>query len=171
MAFHLGSLGFLAPFDFTDYKLMIKEVLQGNCQMILRSRLTCVLNNPDILKHEPSHSNVLNEIVIDRGLSPFLSAIELHMEDELITVVQGDGLIICTPTGSTAYACAAGSSMVNPGIPAIVITPICPHSLSFRPIVVPAGVEIKVTLSPISRSSAWVSFDGQNKQELKKDDR
>ena len=54
------------------------------------------------------------------------------------------GLIIATPTGSTAYAAAAGASMVHPNVPAIVITPICPHSLSFRPIVVPAGVEIKV---------------------------
>ena len=58
--------------------------------------------------------------------------------------VQGDGLIVSTPTGSTAYAVAAGASMIHPSVPAIMVTPICPHSLSFRPIVVPAGVELKV---------------------------
>ena len=57
---------------------------------------------------------------------------------------QGDGLIVSTPTGSTAYAVAAGASMIHPSVPAIMVTPICPHSLSFRPIVVPAGVELKV---------------------------
>lgn len=56
------------------------------------------------------------------------------------------GLIISTPTGSTAYAVAAGASMIHPSVPAIMVTPICPHSLSFRPIVVPAGVELKVTM-------------------------
>jgi NAD+ kinase len=64
------------------------------------------------------------------------------------------GLIISTPTGSTAYAVAAGASMVHPNVPAIVITPICPHSLSFRPVVVPAGAEIKVRCAIISNNCA-----------------
>ena len=59
------------------------------------------------------------------------------------------GLIISTPTGSTAYAASAGASIVHPNVPAIVIAPICPHSLSFRPIIIPAGVEVKVTLDRI----------------------
>lgn len=67
--------------------------------------------------------------------------------------VPSPGLIVSTPTGSTAYAVAAGASMIHPNVPAIMITPICPHSLSFRPIVVPAGVELKVpNLSAASRS-------------------
>lgn len=69
------------------------------------------------------------------------------------------GLIVSTPTGSTAYAVAAGASMIHPNVPAIMITPICPHSLSFRPIVVPAGVELKVltiTLTAASsRGASW----------------
>lgn len=87
---------------------------------------------------------VLNEVVIDRGPSPYLSNIDLYLDGKLITSVQGDGLIVSTPTGSTAYAVAAGASMMHPSVPAIMVTPICPHSLSFRPIVVPAGVELKV---------------------------
>jgi len=89
---------------------------------------------------------VLNEVVIDRGPSPYLSNIDLYLDGKLITSVQGDGLIVSTPTGSTAYAVAAGASMIHPSVPAIMVTPICPHSLSFRPIVVPAGVELKVRI-------------------------
>lgn len=69
---------------------------------------------------------------------------DLFLDGKHITSVQGDGLIVSTPTGSTAYAVAAGASMIHPSVPAIMVTPICPHSLSFRPIVVPAGVELKV---------------------------
>uniref|UniRef100_A0A2K5J7P9 NAD(+) kinase n=1 Tax=Colobus angolensis palliatus TaxID=336983 RepID=A0A2K5J7P9_COLAP len=80
------------------------------------------------------------------------------------------GVIVSTPTGSTAYAAAAGASMIHPNVPAIMITPICPHSLSFRPIVVPAGVELKIMLSPEARNTAWVSFDGRKRQEIRHGD-
>lgn len=109
---------------------------------------------------------MLNEVVIDRGPSPYLCNIDLFLDGKHITSVQGDGLIVSTPTGSTAYAVAAGASMIHPSVPAIMVTPICPHSLSFRPIVVPAGVELKISVSPDSRNTSWVSFDGRNRQEL-----
>lgn len=92
----------------------------------------------------PTNLLVLNEVVVDRGPSPYLSNIDLFIDGKHVTSVQGDGLIVSTPTGSTAYAVAAGASMIHPSVPAIMITPICPHSLSFRPIVVPAGVVLKV---------------------------
>ena len=98
---------------------------------------------------------VLNEVVIDRGPSPYLSNIDLYLDGKLITSVQGDGLIVSTPTGSTAYAVAAGASMIHPSVPAIMVTPICPHSLSFRPIVVPAGVELKVNKKRHTKTSAY----------------
>ncbi|XP_029930808.1 NAD kinase b isoform X2 [Myripristis murdjan] len=109
---------------------------------------------------------VLNEVVVDRGPSSYLSNVDLYLDGRLITSVQGDGVIVSTPTGSTAYAAAAGASMIHPNVPAIMVTPICPHSLSFRPIVVPAGVELMITLSPDARNTAWVSFDGRKRQEI-----
>ncbi|XP_068096742.1 NAD kinase isoform X3 [Hyperolius riggenbachi] len=109
---------------------------------------------------------VLNEVVVDRGPSSYLSNVDVFLNGHLITTVQGDGVIVSTPTGSTAYAAAAGASMIHPNVPAIMITPICPHSLSFRPIVVPAGVELKIMLSPDARNTAWVSFDGRKRQEV-----
>ncbi|KAF2355036.1 NAD kinase [Trinorchestia longiramus] len=118
----------------------------------------------------PTNLLVLNEVVIDRGPSPYLSNLDLYLDGKRITSVQGDGLIVSTPTGSTAYAVAAGASMIHPSVPAIMVTPICPHSLSFRPIIVPAGVELKITVSKDSRNTAWISFDGRMRQELKHDD-
>ena len=115
-----------------------------------RLPLTSVAHTPARKNCHTRHPNFevyllhCRQVVIDRGPSPYLSNIDLYLDGKLITSVQGDGLIISTPTGSTAYAVAAGASMIHPSVPAIMVTPICPHSLSFRPIVVPAGVELKV---------------------------
>eukprot|EP00887_Chlorella_sp_A99_P003580 scaffold7.g3580.t1 len=75
---------------------------------------------------------VMNEVVVSRGANPYLTRIEVYERDMLITKVQADGVMLATPTGSTAYSAAAGGSMCHPGVPAILFTPICPHSLSFR---------------------------------------
>ncbi|XP_076269158.1 NAD kinase-like isoform X3 [Rhynchophorus ferrugineus] len=178
MAFHLGSLGFLTPFRFDNFQEQVNNVLEGHAALTLRSRLRCIVIKKNDSKLEngknaeesnvekPTSFLVLNEVVVDRGPSPYLSNIDLYLDGKHITSVQGDGLIVSTPTGSTAYAVAAGASMIHPSVPAIMVTPICPHSLSFRPIVVPAGVELKISVSPESRNTSWVSFDGRNRQEL-----
>ncbi|XP_017266789.1 NAD kinase isoform X2 [Kryptolebias marmoratus] len=185
MAFHLGSLGFLTPFKFDTYQSQVTQIIEGNAAIVLRSRLRVqvlkenwdekdavdekgvILTNGE---HEAGRKalqyQVLNEVVVDRGPSSYLSNVDLYLDGHLITTVQGDGLIVSTPTGSTAYAVAAGASMIHPNVPAIMITPICPHSLSFRPIVVPAGVELKIMLSRDARNTAWVSFDGRKRQEI-----
>ncbi|CAG9564978.1 unnamed protein product [Danaus chrysippus] len=175
MAFHLGSLGFLTPFEFNNFQEQVENVLEGHAALTLRSRLQCVvlrkIPEDGKEKKKPTTILVLNEVVVDRGPSPYLSNIDLFLDGKHITSVQGDGLIVSTPTGSTAYAVAAGASMIHPSVPAIMVTPICPHSLSFRPIVVPAGVELKIALSPDARNAMWVSFDGRNRQELRHGDR
>uniref|UniRef100_A0A3Q3FC36 NAD(+) kinase n=1 Tax=Labrus bergylta TaxID=56723 RepID=A0A3Q3FC36_9LABR len=192
MAFHLGSLGFLTPFKFESYKTEVAKVFEGNAAITLRSRLKVKVvkdmlhragqqqqEHNGLLPH--GHTNneagkvtlqlqVLNEVVVDRGPSSYLSNVDLYLDGRLITSVQGDGVIVSTPTGSTAYAAAAGASMIHPNVPAIMVTPICPHSLSFRPIVVPAGVELMITLSPDARNTAWVSFDGRKRQEIQHGD-
>ncbi|XP_040009714.1 NAD kinase isoform X2 [Xiphias gladius] len=185
MAFHLGSLGFLTPFKFDTYRSQVTQIIEGNAAIVLRSRLKVwvrkeiwekkarmdekgiILSNGDIESScKAMQYQVLNEVVVDRGPSSYLSNVDLFLDGHLITTVQGDGVIVSTPTGSTAYAVAAGASMIHPNVPAIMITPICPHSLSFRPIVVPAGVELKIMLSCDARNTAWVSFDGRKRQEI-----
>lgn len=180
IAFHLGSLGFLTPFKFDTYQSQLTQIIEGNAAIVLRSRLQVRVtkgsgekNNGVILTNGEVESarrteayQVLNEVVVDRGPSSYLSNVDLFLDGHLITTVQGDGVIVSTPTGSTAYAVAAGASMIHPNVPAIMITPICPHSLSFRPIVVPAGVQLKIMLSCDARHTAWVSFDGRKRQEI-----
>ncbi|KAM9789775.1 NAD kinase b [Neosynchiropus ocellatus] len=194
MAFHLGSLGFLTPFKFESYKTEVAKVFEGNAAITLRSRLKVkvvkdLLPSAHGREEQQEHNGlpprghssseagkvtlqlqVLNEVVVDRGPSSYLSNVDLYLDGRLITSVQGDGVIVSTPTGSTAYAAAAGASMIHPNVPAIMVTPICPHSLSFRPIVVPAGVELMITLSPDARNTAWVSFDGRKRQEIQHGD-
>ncbi|XP_049610908.1 NAD kinase isoform X1 [Syngnathus scovelli] len=177
MAFHLGSLGFLTPFKFDAYQSQVTQVIEGNAAIVLRSRLKVrvhrdrekgvILTNGEMdVGRKATNYQVLNEVVVDRGPSSYISNVDLFLDGHLITTVQGDGVIVSTPTGSTAYAVAAGASMIHPNVPAIMITPICPHSLSFRPIVVPAGVELKIMLSHDARNTAWVSFDGRRRQEI-----
>ncbi|PVV01532.1 hypothetical protein BB560_004047 [Smittium megazygosporum] len=117
-----------------------------------------------------SSFRVLNEVVVDRGLNPFLTALELYVFSDHLTTVQADGLVLSTPTGSTAYSLAAGGSLVHPDIPAILITPVCPHSLSFRPMLVPDSKILKVQVPFDSRNTAMVSFDGRNRIELQRGD-
>jgi len=87
-----------------------------------------------------------------------------------MTTVQADGLCVATPTGSTAYSLSAGGSLVHPEIPAILISPICPHTLSFRPMLLPDSMELRICVPYNSRSTAWASFDGRGRVELKQGD-
>lgn len=167
ISFNLGSLGFLTPFQFDDFKTEIKDMMKGNCNLSLRMRLTC-----SIIRDEQvaSEFQVLNEVVVDRGASPYLSNLDCFCDGKYITTVQADGIIMSTPTGSTAYSMSAGGSMVHPSVPAILFTPICPHSLSFRPIVFPDSAKLRIEIAEDARSHAWASFDGKSRQQLRRGD-
>lgn len=167
LSFNLGSLGFLTPFDFKDFGSNMASVFTGQCLLSLRMRLTCsVLRDGEVVKE----FDVLNEVVVDRGASPYLSNLDCFCDGKLITTVQADGIIMSTPTGSTAYSMSAGGSMVHPSVPAILFTPICPHSLSFRPIVFPDAAQLRIDVAADSRSTAWASFDGKYRQQLRRGD-
>lgn len=125
----------------------------------------------------PRSRQVLNELVLDRGPSSFLSMIECYEVSRggtgpprLLTKVQADGILVATATGSTAYSVSAGGSMCHPSVPAILVTPICPHSLSFRPVILPDSAVLLLRVPEDARSSAWVCFDGKNRQELQRGD-
>ncbi|KAI7889913.1 ATP-NAD kinase-like domain-containing protein [Mucor mucedo] len=257
--FHLGSLGFLTPFDFGRYKHHLHSAIERGVRINLRGRLTCtvyrrvphpdckspeeakavqlrnVVRDPvtgkfsvggwcqelkkrqqqeadgkpkkfgevdgdDIEEEEeiwqdaetspPSAAaiggeerqvpcfttipvekyHVINDLVVDRGPSPYVSLLELFGDDKHLTTVQADGLAISTPTGSTAYSLSAGGSLTHPDIHAILITPICPHTLSFRPTLVPDSMELRICVPFNSRNTAWVSFDGRGRVEIQQGD-
>ncbi|EPS67387.1 hypothetical protein M569_07378 [Genlisea aurea] len=174
VSFNLGSLGFLTSHTFDDYKSDLRQVICGNkttdgVYITLRMRLRCEIFRNG--RAAPGKIfDVLNEIVVDRGSNPYLSKIECFEHDRLITKVQGDGVIVATPTGSTAYSTAAGGSMVHPNVPCMLFTPICPHSLSFRPVILPDSARLELKIPEDARSNAWVSFDGKRRQQLSRGD-
>lgn len=174
VSFNLGSLGFLTSHAFEDFKQDLKRVIHGNntlegVYITLRMRLRCeIFRNGKAMPGKIF--DVLNEVVVDRGSNPYLSKIECFEHDRLITKVQGDGVIVATPTGSTAYSTAAGGSMVHPNVPCMLFTPICPHSLSFRPVILPDSARLELKIPEDARSNAWVSFDGKRRQQLSRGD-
>ncbi|KAJ8762955.1 hypothetical protein K2173_023084 [Erythroxylum novogranatense] len=174
VSFNLGSLGFLTSHNFEDYRQDLRQVIHGNNTMdgvyiTLRMRLRCEIFRNG--KSVPGKVfDVLNEVVVDRGSNPYLSKVECYEHDRLITKVQGDGVIVATPTGSTAYSTAAGGSMVHPNVPCMLFTPICPHSLSFRPVILPDSARLELKIPEDTRSNAWVSFDGKRRQQLSRGD-
>lgn len=168
VSFALGSLGFLTNFNFEDFKKVMTRVWDEGVKANLRMRFSCRVHRADGTL--VSERQVLNELVIDRGPSPYVTNLELYGDDALLTVCQADGLIVATPTGSTAYSLSAGGSLVHPGVSAISITPICPHTLSFRPILLPDTMLLKVKVPETSRATAWCSFDGKVRTEIFKGD-
>ncbi|KAL0000005.1 hypothetical protein SO802_019607 [Lithocarpus litseifolius] len=166
--FSLGSLGFMTPFHTENYRECLNQVLKGPISITLRHRLQCHVIR-DAAKNEYETEEpilVLNEVTIDRGISSYLTNLECYCDNSFVTCVQGDGLILSTTSGSTAYSLAAGGSMVHPQVPGILFTPICPHSLSFRPLILPEHVTLRVQVPFNSRGHAWASFDGKDRKQL-----
>lgn len=172
ISFNLGSLGFLTNHRHEDYKLDLSNMC-NSCYptplsgvfVTLRMRLSVKV----LRKGKPvpgKEFEVLNEVCVDRGSNSYLCMIECYERNRLITKVQGDGVLLSTPTGSTAYSVAAGGSIVHPSVPAILFTPICPHSLSFRPVLLPDSAELELRVPEEARGTAWASFDGKNREEL-----
>ncbi|CAD6257763.1 unnamed protein product [Miscanthus lutarioriparius] len=150
VSFNLGSLGFLTSHNFEGFRQDLRDLIHGNntlgVYITLRMRLRCEIFRKG--KAMPGKVfDVLNEVVVDRGSNPYLSKIECYEHNHLITKVQADGVIVATPTGSTAYSTAAGGSMVHPNVPCMLFTPICPHSLSFRPVILPDSARLELKLA------------------------
>ncbi|AGO11117.1 AaceriAFR361Cp [[Ashbya] aceris (nom. inval.)] len=179
MSFALGSLGFLTVFKYENFREDLIKALQSKIRTNMRTRLCCKVyrrlpcssSKANKKKYEYIETHhILNELTIDRGPSPFLSMLELYGDHSLLTVAQADGLIIATPTGSTAYSLSAGGSLVYPSVNAICVTPVCPHTLSFRPIILPDSMRLRIKVPKRSRGTAWAAFDGKNRVELQRGD-
>lgn len=178
LSFSLGSLGFLTNFQFPQYQPALNKIMcETGMRVNLRMRFTCTVYRyqKNAAQGSPQHIEaeqfeVLNELVIDRGPSPYVSNLELYGDNNLLTVVQADGVIFSTPTGSTAYSLSAGGSLVHPDIPAILLTPICPHTLSFRPMLLNDSMLLRIAVPVRSRATAYCAFDGKGRVELRQGD-
>jgi NADH kinase len=124
---------------------------------------------PSTNETEPSGQtdlHAMNEVIIHRGRAPHLAVVEVFVGGRFLTEAVGDGMIVSTPTGSTAYSLSSGGSIIHPLVPSILLTPVCPRSLSFRPLVLPAGTPITLKLSDKNRGRELeVSIDGVRRSE------
>eukprot|EP00879_Flechtneria_rotunda_P020439 GHRR01021504.1.p1 GENE.GHRR01021504.1~~GHRR01021504.1.p1 ORF type:complete len:432 (+),score=133.73 GHRR01021504.1:71-1297(+) len=160
MCFAMGTLGFLTPFDANHFRNCLTRVLGANQEPVyctLRTRKRCALLDNGGKQLRVHH--ILNECTIDRGAFPSSVQLEIYIDGSFVTSAEADGLIIATPSGSTAYSMSAGGSMVAPSVPCTLITPLSPHSLSFRPLIIPETAHLFVRLAPDARSHArWAYY-------------
>ena len=157
MGVKFGEVGFLAETTEDDLFSAAKTILDDQFTTTPRMRLSVkVLRNKNPIIME----TVLNDVVINKGALARLASIETSINDHYLTTYRADGLVIATPTGSTAYSLAAGGPIIHPEVPAIIMTPICPFTLTNRPLILSDTVHIKIRLAKKS-SDIMLTFDGQ----------
>ncbi|MGD2099150.1 MAG: NAD(+)/NADH kinase [Desulfobacterales bacterium] len=161
-----GAVGFLAEIAEEDLYPAAEKVLKGDFILRPRMRLSVTVMRGEKTR---ARETVLNDVVINRGALARLAHIETHIDELYLTTYSADGLIVATPTGSTAYSLAAGGPVIHPAVPAIILTPICPFTLTNRPLIVPQSARINIRLGKES-SDIVLTFDGQKGLELNDQD-
>ncbi|WP_047384591.1 NAD(+)/NADH kinase [Cetobacterium sp. ZWU0022] len=158
-AVNAGSLGFLTEIKVEEFRPTFDNYLKGLVKIESRHLLEVVIKDEKI--------DVLNEVVISKKMaSSKILNIEMSTENTKICNYKADGIIIATPTGSTAYSLSAGGPIVMPQIEAIVVTPLAPHNLATRPIIISGKERLILTLNPEQKGSIIV--DGENEREIEK---
>jgi len=154
---NMGTVGFLTEIDPENAFNAIEEVLTGNYFLEKRTQLQ--------IYHQKKLHSALNEVVLMTRKPAKMLHIEISVDDEVVEELRADGLIIATPSGSTAYSMSAGGPIVDPRVGAFIIVPICPFKLGSRPTVVPDNSEIKVKLLREGKKAIAV-IDGQFEEEI-----
>jgi len=163
---NLGGLGFLTAITVEDFFPELERALRGEHRIGTRRMLSCEI----VRNGEPmSQYHALNDVVITKAALARMIDIEARVDKHFVCRYKADGLIVATPTGSTAYSLSAGGPIIFPSVEALALTPICPHMLTNRPVIVPSASEI--VLSNLAEDSdAWLTIDGQVGEPLKKGD-
>jgi NAD+ kinase len=154
---NMGGLGFLTEVTLDELYPTLERVFAKEFyldeRMMLRARLHRHGENV-------AHATVLNDVVVSKGTLARMVELQINVDGRLVSSLRGDGLIVSTPTGSTAYSMSAGGPIIHPSVQALILTPICPHTLTHRPLLIPSTVSLEVTL--VSKDEgAMTTFDGQ----------
>ncbi|HET7841261.1 MAG TPA: NAD(+)/NADH kinase [Terriglobia bacterium] len=157
LAVNLGGLGFLTAITREELFSTLEGVLEGNYRSEKRVQIEGELIRADEVI---SSFLALNDVVVNKGAISRILDFELRADGKLISNYKSDGLIVATPTGSTAYSLAAGGPIVAPSVAAFVITPICAHTLTNRPVVLPDSATIELVVKA-QREAAYLTVDGQ----------
>ncbi len=153
---NLGRLGFLTEVEISGFERFLDLYLAGGCIIVERMMLEASV--PGDARH--GSVTVLNDAVVNKATLARMLDFEVRLNGDLLTSYRADGLIVATPTGSTAYSLAAGGPILSPDMRAILLTPICPHALSQRPIVLPPDSVVSVVLRE-DHPDVYLSLDGQ----------
>lgn len=163
---NLGGLGFITEVQMSELYEEMDKVFSGECLCEERMMLTALIHRHG---EKIAEYTVLNDVVINKGALARIIDLETFINKAYVTTFKADGLIVSTPTGSTAYSLSAGGPVLYPTLDSIVLTPICPHNLTNRPIVLPDDVLIEVILKSMSED-VFLTLDGQVGFSLRKDD-
>lgn len=155
---NIGTLGFLTSCTDEELDLFVESVISKNYRIVPRMQLEAIVCHPDGTKDKHT---ALNEITINRGMTGRLVELEALIDGNLLNHYRADGLIVATPTGSTAYSLAAGGPLISPLAKVIAITPICPHSLSNRSLVLSDESEVEITSIDSEGSPIIYTVDGR----------
>lgn len=159
---NFGCLGFLTEVVPQDLFNVLEDVLAGRADVAVRSMLTVEVSRCGQIIFK---SQAINEVVVLKGASDRLLTLDISVDGEDVTRIKADGVIVATPTGSTAYSLSAGGSITAPWLPVILITPICAHSLTNRPLIIGDSSMVEVVV-PSYEGQVFVNVDGQVSHDL-----
>jgi NAD+ kinase len=155
---NFGSLGFLTDVALPELYPALESLLAGTHRHEERRMLRATIKRPD---RADVHHDVLNDVVITKASLSRIIELDVWIDGLFVSAFRADGLIVSSPTGSTAYNLAAGGPILQPTLPAVVLTPICPHMLANRPLVVGDEAVIEVRLRAVDDSQVHITLDGQ----------
>lgn len=156
---NFGSLGFLTEVTLEELYPALESALAGTARLDERLMLACARHTREGVVER---TVVLNDVVVTRGSVSRIIDLSVSVDGDFVARFRADGLILATPTGSTAYNLAAGGPIVNPQVEAVVLTPIAPHTLTNRPVVLPASAEITIqAIATETPQEIYATFDGQ----------
>lgn len=165
---NMGTLGFLTEIPVADMYPCLAATLEGEYELDFRMKLDAALyrgEGPPIFSGQ-----ILNDVVLSKAALARIADIEAFTDDGLISLYKADGVILATPTGSTAYSLSAHGPIIHPSVEAMVLSPICPHTLTQRPLVIPPDRAVQLTLLS-DNSEVHLTLDGQSGMKMEPGDR
>ncbi|QPJ64754.1 MAG: NAD(+)/NADH kinase [Candidatus Nitrohelix vancouverensis] len=166
LAVNMGNLGFLTDVPRSDLYEAMEKVLNQDCKIEKRMLLSVRVTRPN---EKTQDFHVLNDLVINKGVLARIVDLEVMVDGKYMTSYRADGLIIATPTGSTAYSLSAGGPIIHPSIHNLILSPICPFTLTNRPIIIPDDSEIGIHLAS-ENEDVRLTLDGQEGCEIRRGD-
>jgi len=159
---NLGNLGFLTEAPISKLENLLDDFFENNLVLDTRELLQAKIIKSNKLLFKTSF---LNDVVINKGALAKIINLDLFIDKSLVSNMRADGIILSSPTGSTAYSMSAGGPIVTPSLPLVIVTPICPHTLSNRPLVISNKSVINVRIEPLN-SPVFTTFDGNLSMEM-----